>query len=70
MYCPSFRVSSVPFVASYGCVTRATSGFACVVTETSEARLEREGEGEGGTADPREGREEEGEEGRLSSSTT
>ena len=57
MYCPAFKESSVSFVASYGCVTLATSGFTCVVTETSEARLDMEGEGEGGTAEPREERE-------------
>ena len=41
----------------------------CVVTETSEARLESEGEGEGGTAELRDGREEEGEGGRGCSPT-
>ena len=49
MYCPDFRLSSFSFVASYGLVTLATSGFWLEATDASEARLVREGEGEGGT---------------------
>ena len=49
MYCPGFRESSLSIFASYPFVTLATSGFTCDVTDTSEAILVREGEGERGT---------------------